>query len=86
MPASTENVTVRMPPEVTAKLEQIAESLDRSRNWVINQAIQHYLEVYDWQTARIAERLEAAENGGVFVPHDEVMQQLEAKIKARLEP
>ena len=83
--ATTENVTVRMPSEVTEKLERIAERLDRSRNWVINEAIERYLDVYDWQTARIAERLDQAEHGGTFVPHDQVMARLEAKGKTRLE-
>lgn len=84
--AATENVTVRMPPEVTEKLERIAERLDRSRNWVINEAIERYLDVYDWQTTRIAERLDQAEHGGTFTPHDQVMDRLEAKIKARIDP
>jgi predicted transcriptional regulator len=79
--ATTQNVTVRMPSEVTEKLERIAERLDRSRNWVINEAIERYLDVYDWQMARIAERLDQAEHGGTFAPHDQVMARLEAKVK-----
>jgi predicted transcriptional regulator len=85
MPQPTENVTVRMRPEVQHKLDKIAANLDRSRNWLINQAIEHYLEIYDWQTVRIRERLKQAERGGTFVPHDDVMQHIEAKIKARLQ-
>jgi predicted transcriptional regulator len=84
MPQPTENVTVRMRPEVQHKLDKIAANLDRSRNWLINQAIEQYLDLYDWQTVRIRERLKQAERGGTFVPHDDVMQHIEAKIKARL--
>ena len=79
----TENVTVRMRPEVSHKLEKIAANLDRSRNWLINQAIEHYLDLHDWQTTRIRERLKEAERGGVFVPHEEVMGRIAAMIKAR---
>jgi predicted transcriptional regulator len=73
-----------MRPEVQQKLEKIATRLDRSRNWLINQAIEQYLEVYDWQAVRIRERLHQAEQGGTFLPHEQVMQRLDAKIQARL--
>jgi predicted transcriptional regulator len=33
---------------------------------LINQAIENYLEVYDWQEKRIRERLKKAEKGGKF--------------------
>lgn len=83
MPTTIENVTVRMRPEVAQKLEKIAAHLDRSRNWLINQAIERYLELHDWQTARIRERLQEAERGGELRPHDEVMARLAATIAAR---
>jgi predicted transcriptional regulator len=45
-------VTVRMHVKTQKNLEQIAAGIDRSRNWLINQAIENYLEVYDWQGNR----------------------------------
>jgi predicted transcriptional regulator len=66
MDQCTGNVTVRMPVKTQKKLEQIAAGADRSRNWLINQAIENYLEVYDWQEKRIRERLKKAEKGGKF--------------------
>lgn len=83
MPQTTENVTVRMQPDTHKKLDKIAASLDRSRNWLINQAVEQYLELYDWQTEQIRERLDTAEKGGKFISHDEAMSRIEAKIKAR---
>jgi predicted transcriptional regulator len=83
MPQTTENVTVRMQPETQKKLGKIAASLDRSRNWLINQAVEQYLELYDWQTEQIRHRLHEAENGGKFIAHDDAMRRIEAKIKAR---
>ena len=49
MSQDTENVTVRMPIKIQKKLDQIAADVERSRNWLINRAIENYLEVYDWQ-------------------------------------
>ena len=66
------NVTVRMPIKTQKKLEQIAAGADRSRNWLINQAIENYLEVYDWQEKRIRERLKKAEKGGKFYSRGQV--------------
>ena len=86
MSQTTESVTVRMQPDIQKKLGKIAASMDRSRNWLINQAVEQYLELYDWQTAQIRQRLHEAENGGEFIPHDEVMRQMEDKIQARLKP
>ena len=83
MPQTTENVTVRMTPYTQKKLGKIAASMDRSRNWLINQAVEQYLELYDWQTEQIRDRLHKAENGGKFISHDEAMSRIEGKIKAR---
>lgn len=66
------NVTVRMATEVQAKLEQIAVSLDRSRKWLINEAIERYLETYEYQAEKIKERLNIAENSGVFLTNQQV--------------
>ena len=84
MPHQTGNVTVRMPVKTQEKLDKIAGRLDRSRNWLVNQAVEQYLELYDWQTERIRARLQEAENGGEFLSHDEAMQELESKAQARL--
>jgi len=86
MPQTTANVTVRMPPDIQKKLGKIAASMDRSRNWLINQAVEQYLELYDWQTEQIRQRLHDAEHGGEFVSHDDAMRRIEAKIQARLKP
>ncbi len=72
MDHDTGNVTVRMPVKTQKKLEQIAAGADRSRNWLINQAIENYLEVYDWQEKRIRERLKKAEKGGKFYSSGQV--------------
>lgn len=86
MSQPTENVTVRMPHDTQEKLGRIASGMERSRNWLINQAVAQYLELYDWQTEQIRHRLHEAENGGEFVSHDEAMQHIAAKIQARLKP
>ena len=38
-------ISIRTDEDSVAALDLIAESLDRNRNWVINEAIQNYLEM-----------------------------------------
>lgn len=72
MAQSSGNVTVRVSSDTQKKLDHIAVSFDRSRNWLINEAIENYLEIYEWQEQRIAERLKSAEKGGKFLSSDQV--------------
>lgn len=51
----------------------------------MNDAIDDHLDLYDWQTRRIEERLESAQSGDAkWRPHDKVFDKLEAKIKDRI--
>jgi predicted transcriptional regulator len=78
MAQDTGNVTVRMPVKTQKKLEHIAAGLERSRNWLINEAIENYLDVYEWQEKRIRERLKTAEKGGTFSTSREVNDVIES--------
>jgi len=66
MTQSSGNVTVRLDGETRKKLDDIAADLDRSRNWLINEAIENYLDVYEWQKQKIQERLKKSEKDGKF--------------------
>jgi len=48
------SLSFRTEEQVRDQLDRIAESLDRNRNWVINEAIGNYVEQYAWQLAEIA--------------------------------
>lgn len=72
MVQETGNVTVRMSTETQKKLDQVAGNFDRSRNWLINEAIDNYLEVYEWPEKKIKQRLRIAEKGGKFIKGEQV--------------
>ena len=40
-------ISVRLPEELSEKLERLAESLDRSKTYIIKRALQEYLEEYE---------------------------------------
>jgi len=54
--------TVRLQPEVEEGLEEIAGKLNRTKSWVINQALREFLEKQDLEQERWNETLEAMES------------------------
>ena len=79
---ATEAFTVRAESNIVHKLDHIAGSLDRSRNYLVNQAIQEYLETHAWQIEKITEGIDAADRGEL-VEHDQVMQEMDALIEQK---
>ena len=55
--------TVRLQDETAAKLDRIAEKLDRSRAYVAAQAIEDFVAREEWQLAEIEAGLAEADNG-----------------------
>ena len=79
---ATEAFTVRAEASIVHQLDQIAGSLDRSRNYLVNQAIQEYLDAHVWQIEKISQGVEAADRGEL-IGHDQVMQEMEALIEQK---
>lgn len=63
--AATAPVTIRTAKETVDEIDALASAMDRSRNYVINQAIQQYLDANAWQVERIKAGLEDARAGRV---------------------
>lgn len=76
MPQPTEPITVRT--SKVAEIDALAAVMDRSRNYIVNQAIEQYLEAHSWQIERIGEGLAAAREGRVRSA-DEVFDKIAAK-------
>ena len=64
-------MTVRIDPRTRKALDGIAASLDRDRTYVVNQALESYIDVHQWHLAHIRQGLHEA-NAGNFVPPAEV--------------
>ncbi len=58
---STEAFTIRSDSTKVKKLDQLANKLDRSRNYLVNQAIEQYLDLNNWQIQQIKEGIKAAD-------------------------
>jgi predicted transcriptional regulator len=78
------NMSIRLDDITREKLDALAQSQDRSRSWVVNDAIQAYFEHQDWIVEAIKVGIADAE-AGRLVPHEEVMAELNDLIEtARL--
>lgn len=68
--------SIRLQPELEAPLEELSKKLDRSRNYLINQAIKEYIAQQALAEQRWQETLPALEsaNARQTVPADKVYE------------
>ena len=53
--SNTGRMSLSVPADKQAKLDAIAANAKRSWSCIVNEAIDHYLDLYEWQTRRIEE-------------------------------
>ncbi|HKZ96580.1 MAG TPA: ribbon-helix-helix protein, CopG family [Hyphomicrobiaceae bacterium] len=75
-----ETLAFRIDPEKKQALDELAQLLDRDRSFLINEAIEQYLDVNAWQVDLIERRLAEADSGAPGVPHEEVFTHLHRRI------
>jgi predicted transcriptional regulator len=76
---ATRQVTFRIDPAKVEQLEQIAKSLDRDRSYVLNEAIDNYIELHRWQLAEIEAGI-ADEEAGRTYSTDQVREHIHSYI------
>ncbi len=62
-PMGTEAFSVRADSKKVKQLDQLAKQQDRSRNYLVNKAIDQFLELHAWQIERVKEGIKAADEG-----------------------
>jgi predicted transcriptional regulator len=73
-------MTVRIDPKTKESLDAIAETLDRDRSYVVNEALEDYIQTHRWQVQHIRQGMREAD-AGKFVPPSEMK-----KIVSRMRP
>jgi predicted transcriptional regulator len=79
---ATEAFTIRAESEIVNKLDSLAGSLDRSRNYLVNQAIKAYLQANAPDCDKINQGIAAADRGEV-IAHEDVMREMEDLIESK---
>jgi len=75
--------TIRMATRTLRRIDGVARALSRSRTWVINQALERYLDYEEWFAAEVRTALKQAESGDL-VEHDAVLKSWERKRAAKM--
>jgi len=72
--------SIRLQPEIESPLESLAKKLDRSKNYLINQAIKEFIDRKNTDEKRWAETIEAIDSvkAGKVVAEGEVNEWLES--------
>jgi predicted transcriptional regulator len=76
--SSTEPMTIRAAKETVSELDALAVATDRSRNYLVNQALRQYLDANTWQVERIKEGIADVREGRVE-PAEAVFAHIGAK-------
>jgi predicted transcriptional regulator len=82
MAASQKTISFRAIAKRIDTLDSLAAAQDRSRSYLINQAITNYIELHAYQDALIRKGLEQMREGRV-VSHEEVVKRLKRSGRAR---
>ena len=75
--AKAASVNLRLEPELDEKLSAVATRLDRSRSWVVQQALKEFIELQLWQMSAIQDGLRDVESGRV-IAHEDVVTWVES--------
>ena len=73
---ATEAFTVRAESDIVHQLDSMAGALDRSRNYLVNQALREYLKAHAQQIEKISQDIAAADSGEV-ITHEDVTKEME---------
>ena len=70
--------TVRMESRTLKRVDGLANAISRSRAWVINQAVERYLDYEEWFVSEVKQALKETERGRLL-DHESVVKRWERK-------
>lgn len=82
MDNTEKTISFRAVAEKIAALDSLAVAQDRTRSYLINEAITNYIELHAYQDALVRKGLEEMKKGRV-VSHDEVVRRLRKRERGR---
>lgn len=73
-------ITIRTSADIEAQLNALAVATERTRNWLVEQALKHYLARNAWQVEGIKQAQQSLAQGQAL-DFEEVMSSLRARIE-----
>jgi len=80
---SNQTITIRTQSHTVEKIGAIAQAMDRSRNWVIEDALKQYINQQAWYLEGI-QQAQASLEAGKGIPHEEVMAEISELISDKI--
>lgn len=72
--------------KLSSKLEALAALMECPKDWLIEQAIRHYVDEQGRQAQAVQEAVAELDSGSaILIPHDEVMSRFERKLSRKLQ-
>jgi RHH-type rel operon transcriptional repressor/antitoxin RelB len=68
-------LSIRVPEELSVRLDALAKATDRSKSFLAVQAIEEFVTVQEWQVAAIKEGIAEADAGKI-VSHEKAVEEL----------
>ncbi len=78
----TATMTVRISQETKARINDLALSINRPKSYILDQAINDYLNVHEWQVVGIKKAVQQANSPNAkWTSHDDVKKAWETKLE-----
>jgi len=77
-------VTAKLPDEIVLRMDEVAERIDRSKSWIVRQAVAEWLAEEQRRFDLTLEALKDVDEGRT-IPHEEVLAMVEQRKRERRE-
>ncbi len=78
-------MTIRMASETRERLSRLADAVNRSKSYILNQAIREYLDTHEWQVLEIEQALKHADTPEAeWTDHGTVKRKWEDKLARKM--
>lgn len=68
--AESTTMTIRLPPALKARLDQLAEATQRSRSFLATEAVREFVELNEWQVCELQQAVREADAGDFATPEE----------------
>ena len=75
-------VTAKLPDGLVARLDEVADRIDRSKSWIVRQAVMEWLAEEQRRYELTLEALKDVDEGRT-IPHEEVLAMLDQRKRER---
>lgn len=68
--AESTTMTIRLPPALKDRLDQLAEATQRSRSFLATEAVREFVELNEWQVRELQQAVREADAGDFATPEE----------------